>query len=104
MAGITPPPHDWVGKDGEGFYFDSIDNSAYILGKAKHSFRTRGFILMASPFKAYVRMSEEIQEPWVNIAWKYIWTAKDTWLGTEENLGAIGSCTTSRWIPSRNMT
>jgi arylsulfatase len=25
------------------------------------------------------------------IAWKYLWTAKDTWLGPEENLGGIGS-------------
>ncbi len=31
------PPYDWVGNDGKGIYFDSIDNSAYILGKAKHS-------------------------------------------------------------------
>ena len=27
----------------------------------------------------------------LNIAWKYLWTAKDTWLGPEQNLGAIGS-------------
>jgi len=30
-------------------------------------------------------------EPWVNIAWKYISTAKDSWLGVESNLGAIGA-------------
>ena len=29
--------------------------------------------------------------PDLNIAWKYLWTAKDTWLGPEQNLGAIGS-------------
>jgi hypothetical protein len=29
--------------------------------------------------------------PDLSIAWKYLWTAKDTWLGTEQNLGAIGS-------------
>ena len=34
MAGLTPPPHEWVGNDGKPIYFDSIDNSAYILGKA----------------------------------------------------------------------
>src|SRR5262245_63158165 len=39
MVGLTPPPHDWVGNDGKGIYFDSIDNSAYILGKAPHSAR-----------------------------------------------------------------
>jgi arylsulfatase len=27
----------------------------------------------------------------VNIAWKYLWTAKDTWLGPEQNLGGIGA-------------
>ena len=36
----TPPPHDWVGNDGKPIYFDSIDNSAYVLGKAQHSART----------------------------------------------------------------
>jgi hypothetical protein len=28
---------------------------------------------------------------WVNIAWKYAWTAKDSWLGTSANLGSIGA-------------
>jgi arylsulfatase len=27
----------------------------------------------------------------LNIAWKYLWTAKDTWLGSDQNLGAIGA-------------
>ena len=40
MVGLTPPPHDWVGNDDKGIYFDSIDNSAYVLGKAPHSART----------------------------------------------------------------
>ena len=31
------------------------------------------------------------KEPWLRIAWKYLWTAKDTWLGPEQNLPAIGS-------------
>ena len=31
------------------------------------------------------------KEPWLRIAWKYLWTAKDTWLGPEQNLGAIGA-------------
>ncbi len=37
MVGLTPPPHDWVGNDGKGIYFDSIDNSAYILATAPPS-------------------------------------------------------------------
>src|SRR5664279_3796180 len=39
MVGIEPPPHEWVGNDGKPIYFDSIDNSAYILGKDQHSVR-----------------------------------------------------------------
>ena len=41
MVGLTPPPHGaWTDNDGKPIYFDSIDNSAYITGKAKHSART----------------------------------------------------------------
>ena len=41
MVGLTPPPHGaWTDNDGKPIYFDSIDNSAYIMGKAKHSART----------------------------------------------------------------
>jgi arylsulfatase A-like enzyme len=77
MVGITPPPHDWVGNDGKGIYFDSIDNSAYILGKSKHSARNSWIYIDGQSFD--------------HIAWKYIWTSKDTWLGPQQNLGAIGS-------------
>jgi hypothetical protein len=31
------------------------------------------------------------KEPWVHIAWKYLYTAKDSWLGVTANLGAIGA-------------
>ena len=41
MAGITPPPTgEMKDNNGKPIYFDSIDNSAYILGKAQHSART----------------------------------------------------------------
>jgi CYTH domain/Sulfatase len=39
MVGLTPPPHDWVGNDGKAIYFDGIDNSDYVTGKAQHSAR-----------------------------------------------------------------
>ena len=40
MAGLTPPPHGaWKDNDGKGIYFDGIDNTAYVTGKAKHSAR-----------------------------------------------------------------
>ena len=32
-----------------------------------------------------------IPERSLHIAWKYLYTAKDTWLGPTQNLGAIGS-------------
>jgi hypothetical protein len=31
------------------------------------------------------------KEPWLRTAWKYLYTSKDTWLGPELDLGAIGS-------------
>jgi hypothetical protein len=27
----------------------------------------------------------------VNIGWKYLWSAKDSWLGPTQNLGSIGA-------------
>ncbi len=39
MAGLTPPPAEWVDNNGKGIYFDGLDNSAYVTGKARHSVR-----------------------------------------------------------------
>ena len=36
-------------------------------------------------------VADDPDNPDLNIAWKYLWTAKDTWLGSEQNLGAIGA-------------
>jgi len=92
MAGLTPPPHDWVGNDGKGIYFDSIDNSAYILGKAQHSARKSWVYIDGENFYGVrADIGGDPKEPWLNIAWKYLYTAKDSWLGVEANLGAIGA-------------
>jgi arylsulfatase A-like enzyme len=93
MVGLTPPPHGaWVGNDGKPIYFDSIDNSAYILGKAKHSARRSWIYVDGENFMgARVDVANDPDNPELNIAWKYLWTAKDTWLGSEQNLGAIGA-------------
>ena len=92
MVGITPPPHDWVGNDGKGIYFDSIDNSAYILGKTQHSARMSWVYIDGETFQGVRGDSRgDPKEPWVNIAWKYLYTAKDSWLGVTANLGAIGA-------------
>ena len=93
MVGLTPPPHGaWVGNDSKPIYFDSIDNSAYILGKAKHSARRSWIYVDGENFMgARVDVANDPDNPELNIAWKYLWTAKDTWLGSEQNLGAIGA-------------
>jgi len=40
MAGLTPPPRgEWKDNNGQPIYFDGIDNTAYVTGKAKHSAR-----------------------------------------------------------------
>jgi len=92
MVGLTPPPHDWVGNDGKPIYFDSIDNSAYILGKAQHSARNGWIYIDGENFEgARADIGGDPNQPWVHIAWKYLLTAKDSWLGTKSDLGAIGA-------------
>jgi arylsulfatase len=91
MAGITPPPHgEWKDNNGKPIYFDSIDNSAYILGKAQHSAR-KSWIYITGEYLKGIRtdVAGDPKEPWVNIAWKFLWTAKDSWLGPEADLGSI---------------
>ena len=93
MAGIAPPPHgEWKGNDGKPIYFDSIDNSAYVLGKSPHSARTSWVYIAGETFQGVrTDIGGDPKEPWINIAWKYLYTAKDSWLGAEANLGAIGA-------------
>ena len=93
MAGLNPPPHgEWKGNDGKPIYFDSIDNSAYILGKSPHSARRSWVYIDGENFNAIrVDIGGDPKEPWLNMAWKYTWTAKDSWLGASSNLGSIGA-------------
>jgi len=92
MVGVTPPPAEWVGDDGKPIYFDSIDNSAYVLGKAEHSARPYWIYIDGETFGGVrADISGDPKNPWLNIAWKYLYTAKDTWLGPEQNLGSIGA-------------
>jgi arylsulfatase len=92
MVGLTPPPHDWVGNDGKPIYFDSIDNSAYILGTAPHSARTSWIYIDGENFYGIrADIGGDPREPWLRLAWKYLWTAKDSWLGSTANLGSIGA-------------
>jgi arylsulfatase len=92
MVGLTPPPHDWVGNDGKPIYFDSIDNSAYILGTEQHSARNSWVYIDGEDFWGVrADIGGDPSEPWVHLAWKYLYTAKDSWLGAQANLGAIGA-------------
>jgi arylsulfatase len=93
MSGLTPPPHgEWQGNDGKPIYFDSIDNSGYILGKSQHSAR-KSWIYIDGEYLNAIRVDigGDTNEPWVNISWKYMWTAKDSWLGVNARLGSIGA-------------
>jgi len=93
MAGITPPPHgEWQDNNNKPIYFDSVDNSAYILGTAQHSARNSWVYIDGETFQGVrADIGGDPNEPWVHIAWKYLYTAKDSWLGSEANLGAIGA-------------
>jgi arylsulfatase len=93
MAGVKPPPHgEWKGNDGKPIYFDGIDNSDYILGKAPHSARKSWVYIDGEVFQGVrADIGGDPKEPWLNIAWKYLYTAKDSWLGATANLGSIGA-------------
>ncbi len=91
MAGITPPATgEMKDNNGKPIYFDSIDNSSYILGKAQHSAR-KSWIYINGEYLNAVRvdMGGDTSEPWLNLAWKFVWTAKDSWLGPTQNVGSI---------------
>ena len=83
MVGLTPPPHGRM-KDNNGkpIYFDGIDNSAYVTGKAKHSARD-GWIYTDG--EKFLGMRYDVggdpANPDLKIAWKMLYTSKDTWLG-----------------------
>jgi arylsulfatase A-like enzyme len=91
MVGLkAPPTGEMKDNNGKPIYFDSIDNSAYILGKAEHSARKSWIYINGETFHAArADIGGDPKEPWVNIAWKFVWTAKDTWLGPTQNTGAI---------------
>ena len=90
MVGLTSPTKgETLDNNGKPIYFDGVDNSAYVTGKAKHSARDSWIYIDGETFQG---MRADIDnEPDIRIAWKYLWTSKDTWLGGEVNLGAIGS-------------
>ncbi|MEA2817980.1 MAG: hypothetical protein QOI93_5887 [Rhodospirillaceae bacterium] len=93
MVGLTPPPHGaWKDNDGKPIYFDSIDNSAYVMGKSPHSARDAWIYTDGESFGGVrADIGGDLENPDLRIAWKYLYTSKDTWLGPKQDLGAIGS-------------
>ena len=93
MAGLTPPPHgEWKDNNGKPIYFDGIDNTAYVTGKAKHSARDGWIYTDGEKFLGMrADVGDDPENPDLKIAWKILFTSKDTWLGPTLDLGAIGS-------------
>jgi len=93
MVGLTPPPHGaWQDDKGDPIYFDGIDNSDYVLGNARHSARRSWIYITGEEFGGLrVDIAGDPEDEDLNIAWKFMTSAKDTWLGTERALGAMGA-------------
>jgi arylsulfatase len=92
MVGVKPPAADWTDNAGKGIYFDGIDNSAYVTGKTEHSARNSWVYIDGENFEGMrADIGGSTTQPWLKIAWKYLYTSKDTWLGPEQNLGCCGS-------------
>ncbi len=93
MVGLKPPPTgEWTDNAGKPIYFDGIDNSAYVTGKTMHSARESWIYIDGENFLGMrADIGGDPAQPWVHIAWKYLYTAKDTWLGPDQNLGSIGA-------------
>ena len=95
MAGLKPPPRPRLDNNGKPIYFDGIDNSAYVTGKAKHSARDGWVYIDGENFGAFVRTSLSTpRTPDVKIAWKALYSSKDTWMGPKMNLGGVRAVTT----------
>ena len=93
MVGLTPPPQgEWKDNSGKPIYFDGVDNSAYVMGKAQHSARDSWVYIDGENFKGVrADIGGDPEAPWIRIAWKMLYTSKDTWLGPELNMGAVPS-------------
>ncbi|MGZ3444445.1 MAG: hypothetical protein ACXWK5_04585 [Myxococcaceae bacterium] len=63
-----------------------------MTGKARHSARNSWIYIDGEAFGGVrTDIGDDPENPDLKIARKYLWTAKDTWLGPEMNLGGIGA-------------
>src|SRR4029078_11997499 len=93
MVGLTPPAKGEI-KDNTGkpIYFDGIDNTAYVTGKAKPSARNGWIYIDGETFGgARADIALDPKAPDVKMAWKMLYTSKDTWMGSTVNVGGHAS-------------
>jgi arylsulfatase len=63
-----------------------------VTGKAQHSARDSWVYIDGETLGAVRRdIGDDPEAPWLRIAWKMAYTAKDTWLGPTQNLGALAA-------------
>ena len=88
FAGVEPPPHIWTDNKGKPIVFDGIDNSDYLLGNGP-SKRDDMFYFYDQSFGA-VRVKQ----------YKFLFTAKDTWLGPSQPLTSAPAVYNLLWDPA----
>src|SRR5215472_4234987 len=93
MVGLKAPAKgEMMDNNGKPIYFDGIDNSDYVTGKAKHSARNGWVYIDGEDFEgARADVTLDPEAPDVKIAWKVLYTSKDTWMGPTLNMGAVPS-------------
>jgi arylsulfatase len=93
MVGLkSPTKGETTDNNGKPIYFDGVDNSAYVMGKAEHSARDSWIYIDGENFNGVrADIGGDPDAPWLRIAWKMVYTSKDTWMGPELNMGAVPS-------------
>jgi arylsulfatase A-like enzyme len=88
LIGAEAPPHIWEDNDGKPIVFDGIDNSDYLLGNGP-SARNTFFYYYDQAFGG-VRVDN----------YKFLFTAKDTWLGPSLPLTSAPAMYNLFWDPA----
>lgn len=78
LAGLEPPPRDWKDNNGAPIIFDGIDLSESLLGRGPGT--RESFIYFNDQSFGGLRVKN----------YKALYTAKDTWLGQDQNLKIRG--------------
>jgi arylsulfatase A-like enzyme len=88
LAGLTPPPHIWQDNRGQSIVFDGVDNSDYLLGRGP-SKRDTMFYYFDQSFGG-LRVKN----------YKFLFTAKDGWLGPSLPLTSAPAMYNLLWDPA----